>query len=126
MNRNFQRSLFSTKPEPMVTQPTATLSEVKRPPKIKMADCKPEGSTMFLSKGMRFRRNVNGYPHIFDHVRINGDTADIFRPSNPKWRTINRRYNVSLERNDISSKFQQLPRNLKFSTTSARGSLTDY
>jgi hypothetical protein len=28
---------------------------------------------------MTCRRNFNGFTHIFDHARINGDTADIVR-----------------------------------------------
>jgi hypothetical protein len=28
---------------------------------------------------MRYRRNSNGYPHIFDHARTIGDTASIGR-----------------------------------------------
>jgi hypothetical protein len=28
---------------------------------------------------MTYRRNSNGFTHIFDHARTNGDTADIAR-----------------------------------------------
>ena len=34
---------------------------------------------MFLSKGMRYRRNSNGYSYIFDHILISGDTVDLVR-----------------------------------------------
>ena len=37
------------------------------------------GSRMFLWNGMRYQRNSNGYPHIFDHGRTSGDTADVVR-----------------------------------------------
>jgi len=37
------------------------------------------GSGMFLRNGMRYRQYSSGYPHIFDHVRISGDTADLVR-----------------------------------------------
>ena len=42
-----------------------------------MADFKPE---VHNTSGMEwYPRNSNGYPHIFDHARIIGGTADIDR-----------------------------------------------
>src|SRR5664279_1232801 len=35
------------------------------------------GSTLYLCNGMRYQRNSNGYPHIFDHGRLIADTGDI-------------------------------------------------
>ena len=37
------------------------------------------GSTLYLWNEMTYRRNSNGFTHIFDHARINGDIADFFR-----------------------------------------------
>src|SRR5664279_4427399 len=37
------------------------------------------GSTLYLCNGMRYQRNSNGYPHIFDHGRLIADTGDIAR-----------------------------------------------
>ena len=33
----------------------------------------------FLWNGMRYQRNSNGYPDIFDHALVSGDVADIAR-----------------------------------------------
>ena len=35
------------------------------------------GSTLYLCNGMRYQRNSNGYPDIFDHARLIADTADV-------------------------------------------------
>ena len=39
------------------------------------------GSTLALRNGIRYKRNSNGYYHILDHARLNGDTYNIVRGS---------------------------------------------
>ena len=41
--------------------------------------CQETGSTSYQLNRMRYRRNSNGYTHIFDYTRLTGDTADIVR-----------------------------------------------
>ena len=71
---------------------------------------------MFLRNGMRYRRNSNCYPHIFDHVRIMWwncrpclTLSDVNRHRFSRWRTSNRKYIVPLKWNEISPELQRVP-----------------
>jgi hypothetical protein len=53
-------------------------AQTRRLPEFRMADCEPE---VHRISGMEshWSPKFQELPHIFDHARINGDTADIAR-----------------------------------------------
>ena len=79
---------------------------------------------MFLGNGMRYPRNSNGYPHIFDDARATGDTADIVRRQ-PTTVIQNGGSKPEVEcfsvRNEILPKFQRLPQQVTRLTLSDAG-----
>jgi hypothetical protein len=78
---------FSTRIEWMMNWIHCSMSAViarRRPTYAIQNGGRQTGSILYLWNGMTYRRNSNGFTHICDHARTNGDTANVAQ-RRPTW-----------------------------------------